>query len=94
MLAHRLVLKGVGGSTVDELSHTMTIDEFLYWMAFDSMEPIGREDYYNARRDWTSAKPHFKNVPKQESFRLGRWPKKKMTPEEIELSLKARFDNS
>ena len=39
MLAYRLVSHGIGGRTVQELSDTMDVDEFLTWAAYFSIEP-------------------------------------------------------
>ena len=35
---------------MEELVNTMTVDEFLRWMAFSSLEPFGDD-----RADWRSA---------------------------------------
>ena len=50
MFAHKLVRYGIGGRTVEELIDVMTVEEFLRWMAFFSLEPFGddRADWHNA----------------------------------------------
>lgn len=49
-MAHKLVAHGIGGRTVEELSETMSLEEFLRWMAFAALEPFGEE-----RQDWRVA---------------------------------------
>jgi len=50
MLAFKLVSQGIGGRTVEELSDTMSVDEFLTWGAYMTIEPFGDD-----RADWRNA---------------------------------------
>lgn len=69
MLAHKLVRYGIGGRTVQELSDTMTVNEFLRWAAFSSLEPFGDE-----RNDW-----HFARLMEQQ-FNMNRGKGKASKP--------------
>lgn len=96
MLAHTLVRYGIGGRTVEELNDGMTVDEFLRWAAFSSLEPFG-----DGRADW-----HFAQLMAQQ-FNLNRGKKgsksaksfllhfqqqdREMSIEQMEMALMARF---
>ena len=69
MLAHKLVRYGIGGRTVQELSDTMTVNEFLRWAAFSSLEPFGDD-----RNDW-----HFARLMEQQ-FNMNRGKGKASKP--------------
>jgi hypothetical protein len=96
MLAHKLVRYGIGGRTVQELSDTMDVDEFLRWAAFSSLEPLGDE-----RADWREAAAMAQqhnihrgkaSAKSAESFLLRfRARDKEMDLREMELALMSQY---
>lgn len=98
MLAYKLVANGIGGRTVEELNETMTVDEFLTWAAYMTIEPFGddRADWRNAmslamqanmnRKKGSSAIPVHKFL-----LRFDNQIKPKRTMKDLEAALYARF---
>lgn len=88
LLAHRLVLAGVGGRTVAELNETMTVSEFLRWAVYAEMYPFGLDDLNFGRLLHMLASiysPKGKS-PKLKEFVLGDIPEN--TPDQDELEAK------
>lgn len=72
MFAHRLVANGIGGRTVAELNEVMDVDEFLRWVAYFEMFPMGNEDLQFARLNQTIISTVQKSVPPLKRFMLGK----------------------
>jgi hypothetical protein len=97
MLAHKLVRYGIGGRTVQELSDEMTVDEFLRWAAFSSLEPFGddRNDWHFARlleQTYNMNRGKSKASKPAKAFLLEfRQTGKEMSLQEMEMALMMRF---
>lgn len=97
MLAHKLVRYGIGGRTVQELSDTMTVNEFLRWAAFSSLEPFGddRNDWHFARlleQQFNMNRGKGKASKPPKAFLLQfRQHSREMTLEEMEMALMMQY---
>ena len=91
LLAHHLVVEGIGGHTVDELNETMTVREFLRWESYDDMFPVSRVDlqFAHLRRLIASAYSKKGKEPKLESFLIGKFPEEKTTAGSMKLKMQA-----
>lgn len=91
MLAHRLVEAGIGGQTVEELSDTMSVSEFLRWQAYDELRTIGNSnlDLLFGSLKWLLASIYSPKgrTPKLKDFLLGDWPEAAPTSDELEARL-------
>jgi len=97
MLAHRLVRYGIGGRTVQELSDVMTVDEFLRWAAFSSLEPFSddRNDWHFARlmeQQYNINRGKGKASKPAKAFLLQfRQTSREMSMQEMEMALMMQF---
>lgn len=94
MFAHRLVAAGIGGRTVSELSESMSVEEFIRWMAFDDMFPLAKLNENFARLAHLIASVHTpKNAsrPRLRDYLLGNPPQQNLTADELEQRLMAQF---
>lgn len=96
MLAHRLVAQGIGGRTVQELSDTMDVEEFLRWAAYAAVEPFGeqRQDVRNAMLMALTAnlqRPKGKAAIPVEKFLPKFRQRRPMTMDELERALDAQY---
>ena len=89
---------GIGGRTVDELIDVMTVDEFLRWMAFFSLEPFGddRADWHNAMilaQQYNMNRKKGKRPLSPDRFRLQfrHVTKPAQSLEHMEMALRARY---
>ena len=98
MFAHKLVRYGIGGRTVEELIDVMTVEEFLRWMAFFSLEPFGddRADWHNAMllaQNYNMNRKKGKRVMTPDRFLLKfkSVDRQSQSMEQMEMALAARF---
>ena len=83
------------GRTVSELDATLSPREFGYWMAFDTLEPIGllREDYFQAHISKTIFDGAFPqhDLSFDKFFALSKFPEQPETKEQLRERIKAQF---
>lgn len=81
------------GKTVGELQQCMSYQEFVYWQAFNLIEPIGiaREDYLQANVSKSVIDAAFpKNGFGLDDFRLFK-PVVEQSPDDLRNQIKAFF---
>jgi len=90
LFAHRLVANGIGGRTVLQLADNMTVDEFIDWQAYYTIEPFGTENLNAARQLHLLYQINSRkgaSIPSVESMTLGDRPKPPVSAEEVAAKL-------